>query len=928
MNINKPLSHEIKHNDINFIEKNSQKEKNNSKNDNKKEEIVNEDLEETNEEIIENYPYEFIEEIDNEYIEIDKCDNQIKKENIDKLNEEQNNEKYITSDYEPQPEPDQQIIDISNLNFKEIKEKNNRNIKNEDVIDFDEESMMITNDKPERKIINKNINENKEKEKDKDKDKFNKNQIDDKDKDKDKNNMDLNTKVIKDKEEKYNKHITSDKNSENDNKRLLNRNNKDNYSNVENVINYSCDQDEIMDILNLKKENYAIGSKSSEIVNDDLQKIFINKMNTKKLLEDLYEKEKKFKNAYEEYYSKLSETMNNNYFKNFLESSNISKDFIKQQNDINIFYSNNNNNYINFINKNDQIEGINNLKKNKSESNILFNKNKRQKDAYEEYKNEKKIKMLIEKNKNSNGYMRHPTIILSIRKFLNEYNNSIQNRAFSDASKNPSLNYQIFIDILKDLYYIEQNKLSKLIFEDSSLYKNLWDFLVTTKYGNVNINKEEITIESNVLLLFILILNGYFSNKKIIDELEIELKWLKFEDYEMLIINNEYIEDNFCNLIEIRKKNYLKKSKLDGKNNKNECDNDSKGPEDILSEYFNSYTNNANSNTNFNTITNSFNTIKKKKFIYSSNNIDDKNDNKEKQINNINKQLYAFKPRNSSNIKKESSKDVKNPSSNKNNSLNSLSVVDMNKLQGGNSVKSKNKNNNNNNSNNNVLRNTLNLNQNLSKSRSKSKSKSKIKNNHIKYNEYNAEPKKSNDTKEFQTDANVQNINNNALNKRPSTKNISNNLIIKGKSGNYITKVKQNRTDLKKLFKNNEYKDGTLNERLEQIKRQRNKSKSKGSKVQINYEEYNNNLDNTKEKNEQIQKPKYQFRKHTPQKKNVIMYNFTIDDKEYALEHNAEENIEIEILQLIQKNNLTGISAKSILEKIKINQKNNSDEIK
>ena len=252
----------------------------------------------------------------------------------------------------------------------------------------------------------------------------------------------------------------------------------------------------------------------------------------------------------------------------------------------------------------------------------------------------------------------------------------------------------------------------------------------------------------------------------------------------------------------------------------------------------------------------------------------------------------------------------------------------MNKLQGGNSVKSKNKNNNNNNSNNNVLRNTLNLNQNLSKSRSKSKSKSKIKNNHIKYNEYNAEPKKSNDTKEFQTDVNVQNINNNALNKRPSTKNISNNLIIKGKSGNYITKVKQNRTDLKKLFKNNEYKDGTLNERLEQIKRQRNKSKSKGSKVQINYEEYNNNLDNTKEKNEQIQKPKYQFRKHTPQKKNVIMYNFTIDDKEYALEHNAEENIEIEILQLIQKNNLTGISAKSILEKIKINQKNNSDEIK
>ena len=925
MNINKPLSHEIKHNDINFIEKNSQKEQINSKNDNKKEEIVNEDLEETNEEIIENYPYEFIEEMDNENNDIDKFDNQIKNENNDNIKVEQNDEKYITSDYEPQPEPDQKILDISNLNLNEIKEKNIKKNNNEDVIDFDEENMIITNDNPEREIINININENENK----DKDKLNKNQINDKDKDK--NNIDLNIEIIKDKEinkeEKYYKRITSDKKNENINIRLLNGNNNENYSNIGNVINYSLDHDEIMDILNLNKENNIIENKSSEIVNDDLQKIFINKMNTKKLLEDLYEKEKKFKNAYEEYYSKLSETMNNNYFKNFFESSNISKDFIKQQNDINIFYSNNNNNYINFINKNDQIVGMNNLKKNKSESNIFFNKNKRQNDAYEEYKNEKKIKMLIENNKNSNGYMRHPTIILSIRKFLNEYNNSMQNRAFSEASKNPSLNYKIFIDILKDLYYIEQNRLSKLIFEDSSLYKNLWDFLVTTKSENVNFNKEEITIESNVLLLFILILNGYFSNKKIIEELEIELNWLKFEDYEMLIINNEYIEDNFCNLIEIRKNNYLKKSKLDGKNNKNECANDSKGPEDILSEYFNSYTNNANSNTNFNTISNSINTIKKKKFVYSSNNIDDKNDNKEKQINSISKQLYAFKPRNSSNIKKESSKDIKNPSSNKTYSLNSLNVVDKTKSQGSNSINAKN----NNSNNNNVLRNTLNKNlsksKSKSKSRSKSKSKSKIKYNHIKYNDYNSLSKKTNDTKEIQADTNMQNINNNTI-KNPSNNNITNNLIVNGKSGNYITKVKQNRTDLKKLFKNNEYKDGTLNERLEQIKRQRNKSKSKGSKVQINYEEYNNNLDNNKEKNEQIQKPKYQFRKHTPQKKNVIRYNFTIDDKEYILEHNVEENIEIEILQLIQKNNLTGITTKSILEKIKINQKNNSDEIK
>ena len=151
---------------------------------------------------------------------------------------------------------------------------------------------------------------------------------------------------------------------------------------------------------------------------------------------------------------------------------------------------------------------------------------------------------------------------------------------------------------------------------------------------------------------------------------------------------------------------------------------------------------------------------------------------------------------------------------------------------------------------------------------------------------------------------------------------------MKSKMGDYSTKVKQNRTDLKKLFKNNEYKDGPINARLEKIKRERNNSKPKSLKIQINYEDYTN-LDKFKDKNnEQIQKPKYQFRKHISQKKNNIIYNFKIDEKEYALEHNPDENIEIEIMQLMQKNNITGISVKSILEKIKNIQKNNSNEIK
>ena len=83
------------------------------------------------------------------------------------------------------------------------------------------------------------------------------------------------------------------------------------------------------------------------------------------------------------------------------------------------------------------------------------------------------------------------------------------------------------------------------------------------------------------------------------------------------------------------------------------------------------------------------------------------------------------------------------------------------------------------------------------------------------------------------------------------------------KSNKYSNKIKQNRTDLMKLFKNNKYKDGTINEKFEQIKRQReSNSKSKGKKLRIDYENVvkieENNNNNNKEGN---QKHKYQFKK-------------------------------------------------------------------
>ena len=925
MIINKPLFLIIKQNDLNYIEINAMKNKKNNKNKNKKMNNTNMQFEPIeNEEIIENYAYEFFEE---------------EKNNDIKFNKEL---QYIIADTEPQPEPDQPL-EIKNKNKKNKKAEVNNNKfkkkKNEDVIDFDEESIFLTNDKSEEQNINLNkknvlINNNLK----------SVNQI----------NLnfeknELNEKKIKNKE---NESINKVKNKDN---------NKDT-----NILNYSLDQEEIADILNLdnkstEKENKKLlnidNNKNIIIGNDEFSKIILTKT---KLLQDLYEKEMKYKNAYKEYCKQLSETMNNDYFKDIDVSENpnlnlnnelnlnnkkylneknkINNDYLIHHqtntiNDINIFClnnNNNNNNYLNFNepksqtfelknNQNLNLSNNNNINAIKQSNSEPFLQNMTS--AYEQYKKSKLNKNLLNKDKKqinkSNDYIRHPTIILSIRKFLNEYNISLQNRLRREFSKNPDLNYETYIDILNDLNYIDKTKLAKIYFINISIYRNIWNFLVNIKYSNIQFkNNEEYNLESNILLIFLLLLNGFFNSIQIIDELEIELSWLKFENYEKLISKNDYIEENYKELIDIRKNNLLMKTNwnnlfiINNNQKKYDSENNSKGPDDILSEYFNSYTNNNSIGLS------SKNRKSKEKMVYnySDNKLLEKKNHKQKiNTDNVNNKLYAFKPRNNSSLKNNiSNKDI-SKSMHKNNSLSSTKmrkVIDINQLQ---------------------LEKIDSIITNNEKRKEKNLKRNKLKKNilstnNINYNEYYNLSKNKEDAIDMPINAFI----NNPLIKKPSDKNILSNNAIKGKSGNYSNKVKQNRTDLKKLFKNNEYKDGTINERLEKIKKKRNNSKPKGVKILINYEEYTN-LDKIKDKNEnenENQKHKYQFKKHTPQKKSNICYNFKIDEKEYTLEHNPDENIEIEIMQLMQKNNITGIGVKSILEKIKFNQKSNSLEIK
>ena len=573
--------------------------------------------------------------------------------------------------------------------------------------------------------------------------------------------------------------------------------------------NYSLDQEDILEILNLNKDN------NNNIISneDNIEKNLFDKLNAKILLKDLQEKKKQFKNAYAEYSSKLKETMNNDYVKNIVENSKkkksknkIQNDFLIHQqtntiNDINIFCLNNKDNNNNFINFNKQ-------------ENKIFTDNK---------DNKPKINIInfdYTKNQDDKDY----------KEFLNEYNTSIQKRAYMDMRKNPNLNYEIYIDILNDLNYIDISISPQIYFLNNSIYKHLWNFLITINNNNVVNISENANLESNSLLIFLLILNGFFNSIKKLIEIKSELNWLKIENYEVLIINDKYIEKNFGLLKEIREKNkkYLIEEKpellrySDNFNNiiekKINSGENSNFQDDIISDYFKSFAFNNNSNE-INT-----NSLQKKTNIKKKNNSTSKlikTKNYIIQHNHKEKQLYAFKPK----IKNISFHNEKQSLKTRNKSY---KINRLNKYSSNSSL------------------NNVDLTRTVNKSGSKRKIKSKI--NYIDFVNLSQNDINNKNNKSF--------VSNNMINKRNENSNS------KLKSRKYYNKIKQNRTDLMKLFKNNKYKDGTINEKFEQIKRQReSNSKSKGTKLRIDYEnvvkiEENNN--NNKEGN---QKHKYQFKK-------------------------------------------------------------------
>ena len=95
------------------------------------------------------------------------------------------------------------------------------------------------------------------------------------------------------------------------------------------------------------------------------------------------------------------------------------------------------------------------------------------------------------------------------------------------VAKNYNLYYVLHLNqryycFLKDLYYLENDALPEEYLDSDTIYKELWNKLTQFSKGPEN------SIESNVLLLYLLELNEFFNNEKILKELG---------DYDDLIAN-------------------------------------------------------------------------------------------------------------------------------------------------------------------------------------------------------------------------------------------------------------------------------------------------------------------------------------------------------------------------------------------------------
>ena len=405
--------------------------------------------------------------------------------------------------------------------------------------------------------------------------------------------------------------------TEDDYNLMINYLKKENYNNkIKEIVNYNTfSNDKFLGLVSEKKE---INNKIKIKINDFLERYkndieirqnnnktkndrikFVDESTKKKLyfndkksqqeyFDSFYKKQIDYKNNYQQNLVKLTEKYDSELRKTFEPEPKLKSnlDYFKNNEPIKSKISNINNKKENKKETESNANKISNnntnkekkLKKVKSEDILLKDGIKLEKKEIDKFTNKlhyngelikvKKQIEIIQSNENhdlkyldfSKQKITHSSIIILIKTLIYEYATSVNQNIYIDLTKNPKMNYEQYIDILKDLYYIERDAPSEEYLPENTMYKELWNKLMKFSSGPEN------SVESNVLLIFLLELNGFFGNENYISELRNEMYWINLEDYDDLIANVKYIEMNWDDL-KMVKINYIKKLKLEGKYN-------------------------------------------------------------------------------------------------------------------------------------------------------------------------------------------------------------------------------------------------------------------------------------------------------------------------------------------------------------------------
>ena len=164
-------------------------------------------------------------------------------------------------------------------------------------------------------------------------------------------------------------------------------------------------------------------------------------------------------------------------------------------------------------------------------------------------------KMRVENNELGGGKNRREGMkkcykekVREIKSFISQYNDALISNCYQELIKNPLLSFKDFVRILKDLYYMDYNLDILSFASGGSKYREIWDNLLN--FNKINSNT---IIESYVLLIFLLSLEGLINERFYIEIINKQYPYISIFSYKDLLENSQFIYGQWSDLQEQRR---------------------------------------------------------------------------------------------------------------------------------------------------------------------------------------------------------------------------------------------------------------------------------------------------------------------------------------------------------------------------------------